>query len=207
MHHLKGLHLGLVFHRTSSLWINIPASVLCPSSWWICPRLDQYIAHVSLCFCMCVWHEREQQRVPSVQNKYWYKPIDLCQCNGSSADLDTMFSAHWMWTQLSEAGYQQSGYFLQNSTVVCGWVGLLIWPECSQWERIGHESVAGRKRPRKKNRGDFAGLMCDRKSSRKHAGKRESSSRSNESGSRSADAAAPEVPIVIPDGKDIRITG
>lgn len=64
-----------------------------------------------------------------------------------------------------------------------------------------------RKRPRKKNRGDFAGLMCDRKSSRKHAGKRESSSRSSESGSRSADAAAPEVPIVIPDGKEFGITG
>lgn len=43
--------------------------------------------------------------------------------------------------------------------------------------------------------------MCDRKSSRRH-GKRESSSRSSESGSRSADGAAPEVPIVIPDGKE-----
>lgn len=49
--------------------------------------------------------------------------------------------------------------------------------------------------------GDFAGLMCDRKSSRRH-GKRESSSRSSESGSRTADGAAPEVPIVIPDGKE-----
>lgn len=63
-----------------------------------------------------------------------------------------------------------------------------------------------RKRPRKQNRGDFAGLMCDRKSSRRHAGKRESS-RSSESGSRSADAAAPEVPIVIPDGKEFGVTG
>lgn len=44
--------------------------------------------------------------------------------------------------------------------------------------------------------------MCDRKSSRRHAGKRESSSRSSESGSRSADGAAPEIPIVIPDGKE-----
>lgn len=57
-----------------------------------------------------------------------------------------------------------------------------------------------RKRPRKKNWGDFAGLMCDRKSSRRHAGKRESSSRS-------ADGAAPEVPIVIPDGKEFGVTG
>lgn len=48
---------------------------------------------------------------------------------------------------------------------------------------------------------DFAGLMCDRKSSRRH-GKRESSSRSSESGSRSADGGAPEVPIVVPDGKE-----
>lgn len=64
--------------------------------------------------------------------------------------------------------------------------------------------MAVRNRPRKKNRGDFAGLMCDRKSSRRHAreGKKESSSRSSESGSRSADAAAAEVPIVIPDGKE-----
>lgn len=53
--------------------------------------------------------------------------------------------------------------------------------------------------------GDFAGLMCDRKSSRRHAGKRESSSRSSESGSRSADGATPEVPIVIPDGKEFRV--
>lgn len=49
--------------------------------------------------------------------------------------------------------------------------------------------------------------MCDRKSSRRHAGKRESSSRSSESGSRSADGAAPEVPIVIPDGKEFRELG
>lgn len=62
------------------------------------------------------------------------------------------------------------------------------------------------KRPRKTNRGDFTGLMCDRKSSRRHAGKRESSSRSSESGSRSADAA-PEVPIVIPDGKEFGLRG
>lgn len=48
--------------------------------------------------------------------------------------------------------------------------------------------------------------MCDRKSSRRHAGKRESSSRSSESGSRSADAAAPEVPIVLPDGKEFEAT-
>lgn len=67
--------------------------------------------------------------------------------------------------------------------------------------------MAVRKRPRKKYRGDFAGLMCDRKSSRRHAGKRESSSRSSESGSRSADAAAPEVPIVLPDGKEFEVTG
>lgn len=66
--------------------------------------------------------------------------------------------------------------------------------------------MAVRKRPRKKNEGDFAGLMCDRKSSRRHAGKRESSSRSSESGSRSTDAAAPELPIVLPDGKEFRIT-
>lgn len=46
--------------------------------------------------------------------------------------------------------------------------------------------------------------MCDRKSSRRHAGKRESSSRSSESGSRSADGAAPEIPIVLPDGKEFR---
>lgn len=46
--------------------------------------------------------------------------------------------------------------------------------------------------------------MCDRKSSRRHAGKRESSSRSSESGSRSADGAAPEIPAVIPDGKQFR---
>lgn len=59
-------------------------------------------------------------------------------------------------------------------------------------------------RQRKKNRGDFAELMCDRKSSRRHAGKRESSSRTSESGSRSADGAAPEIPIVIPDGKEFR---
>lgn len=64
-----------------------------------------------------------------------------------------------------------------------------------------------RKRQRRKNRGDFAGLMCDRKSSRRHAGKRESSSRSSESGSRSADGAAQEVPIVIPDGKEFRELG
>ncbi|XP_029691779.1 protein kinase, cAMP-dependent, catalytic, alpha, a isoform X2 [Takifugu rubripes] len=44
--------------------------------------------------------------------------------------------------------------------------------------------------------------MCDRKSSRRHAGKRESSSRSSESGSRSADGAAPEIPIVLPDVKE-----
>ncbi|KAA8585206.1 hypothetical protein FQN60_003900 [Etheostoma spectabile] len=73
---------------------------------------------------------------------------------------------------------------------------------CSQRGRIGHELVTVRKRPRKQKRGDFAGLMCDRKSSRRHAGKRESSSRSSESGSRSADAAAPEAPIVIPDVKE-----
>lgn len=48
--------------------------------------------------------------------------------------------------------------------------------------------------------------MCDRKSSRRH-GKRESSSRSSESGSRSADGAAPEVPIVIPDGKEFAAPG
>lgn len=48
--------------------------------------------------------------------------------------------------------------------------------------------------------------MCDRKSSRRH-GKRESSSRSSESGSRSADGAAPEVPIVIPDGKEFCSAG
>lgn len=59
-------------------------------------------------------------------------------------------------------------------------------------------------RQRKTNQGDFAELMCDRKSSRRHAGKRESSSRTSESGSRSADGAAPEIPIVIPDGKDRR---
>lgn len=46
--------------------------------------------------------------------------------------------------------------------------------------------------------------MCDRKSSRRHAGKRESSSRSSESGSRSAEGAAPEIPIVLPDGKEFR---
>lgn len=62
--------------------------------------------------------------------------------------------------------------------------------------------MAVRKRPRKKNRGDFAGLMCDRKSSRRHAGKRESSSRSSESGLRQTDAAATEVPIALPDGKE-----
>lgn len=84
----------------------------------------------------------------------------------------------------------------------------MIGPECSQRGRIGHESVAVRKRPRKKNWGDFTGLMCDRKSSRRHAGKRESSQRSSESGSRSADAAAAaEVPIVIPDGKEFGVTG
>lgn len=44
--------------------------------------------------------------------------------------------------------------------------------------------------------------MCDRKSSRRHAGKKESSSRSSESGSRSAEVAVPEVPIVLPDGKE-----
>lgn len=48
--------------------------------------------------------------------------------------------------------------------------------------------------------------MCDRKSSRRH-GKRESSSRSSESGSRSADGGAPEVPIVIPDGKECAAGG
>lgn len=63
-----------------------------------------------------------------------------------------------------------------------------------------------RKRQRKKYRGDFARLMCDRKSSRRHASKRESSSRSSESGSRSAEAAAPEVPIVLPDGKEFQGT-
>lgn len=49
--------------------------------------------------------------------------------------------------------------------------------------------------------------MCDRKSSRRHERKRESSSRSSESGSRSADGATPEVPIVIPDGKDFGVAG
>lgn len=63
-----------------------------------------------------------------------------------------------------------------------------------------------RRRPRKKKRGDFAGLMCDRKTSRRHAGKRESSSRSSESGSRPADGAAPEISIVIPDGKEFEFS-
>lgn len=60
------------------------------------------------------------------------------------------------------------------------------------------------RRRKKKYRGDLAELMCDRKSSRRHAGKRESSSRTSESGSRSADGAALEIPVVIPDGKEFR---
>lgn len=61
--------------------------------------------------------------------------------------------------------------------------------------------MSARKRPSKTKED---GLMCDRKSSRRHAGKRESSSRSSESGSRSADGPAPETPIVIPDGKEFK---
>lgn len=78
-----------------------------------------------------------------------------------------------------------------------------FWSGCSAlWGSRSWVSDYEEERQRKKNRGDSAELMCDRKSSRRHAGKRESSSRSSESGSRSADGAAPEIPIVIPDGKE-----
>lgn len=89
--------------------------------------------------------------------------------------------------------------------------GTLVWTGASDLAAVLSEGANGswvsdceEQRPRKKNGGDSAELMCDRKSSRRHAGKRESSSRSSESGSRSADGAAPETPIVLPDGKELR---
>ena len=113
---------------------------------------------------------------------------------------------------ISQPGPRQSVSHRKDSRhTVCKDSLLLSVDEWCCWSdrsalrgRLGHESVTARKRQRKKNKGDFAGLMCDRKSSRRHAGKRESSSRASESGLRSADGATPEVPIVIPDGKEFR---
>lgn len=117
-----------------------------------------------------------------------------------------------MWMILSEPGPRQSDSHRKDSRhPVCKDSLLLSVDEWCCWSdrsalrgRLGHESVTEGKRQRKKNKGDFAGLMCDRKSSRRHAGKRESSSRASEPGLRSADGATPEVPIVIPDGKEFR---
>lgn len=117
-----------------------------------------------------------------------------------------------MWMILSEPGPRQSDSHRKDSRhPVCKDSLLLSVDEWCCWSdrsalrgRLGHESVTERKRQRKKNKGDFAGLMCDRKSSRRHAGMRESSSRASEPGLRSADGATPEVPIVIPDGKEFR---
>lgn len=116
-------------------------------------------------------------------------------------------ASFWTWSPANQTSCRkdQPARRWVLSSGYCGWPGASdLAAALAEGATRSWVSDCKEERQRKKNKGDFAELMCDRKSSRRHAGKRESSSRTSESGSRSADGAAPEIPIVIPDGKEFR---
>lgn len=134
MVHLKGLHLGLVFHRTSSLgWINIPASLLRPSHWWLCLYLDRYIASVCACVSVHVcltWEGRAESTLHRIN-------IDTNQSKGPIDQWAVLlymlgWTVRWMWALHSEPGLRWSDRRLKTprwqglSTGFCGWPGVTV---------------------------------------------------------------------------------